>query len=182
MTTNAPLLAIRDIWHDNVETWSLKSGRDATRDRVKAALGLFAPPLVAALACAGSALVFDRPIRVYNVGQILSGVAVFTGLLFALLVLMFNTGLALRKDGNVLRNAHQVERVIADLRSNVTYSACVALLLAVVLVAAAATHTNAGKGLAWGGTPLMIFLGLHLVINLTVILRRLRTAFNYLTR
>lgn len=181
MTTNAPLATLRDIWLDNADTWSLRTGADAKRDRRRAARILFGAPILVAGALLLLAYL-DQAIILYNAGQLLAGVAVFTALLFALLVLMFNTGLAVRKDAGTLVNAHGLQRLIADLRANVTYSACVAILMASLLVVAVATDRIPRDGLHWAWTPVLAMLGLHLVLNLAVVLTRLRTAFNYLTR
>jgi hypothetical protein len=168
-------LGLRTVLGDHVDTWTIRTGPDRTRDVRSAALWYFVTP--SALAVPFIFLHFS----VNGVGQILSGVALFTGLLFGLLVLMFNTGITLRKDGGSLANAHDLQRVIADIRANVTYAAVTAMILASLLVVAAAvTPTN--KSLHWAWTPVFVWLAVHLGLTLLTILRRLRTAFNYITR
>jgi hypothetical protein len=168
-------LGLRTVLQDHVETWSLRTGSEGAHDRRSAALWYYLTPTALAVPF------LYWKVGVNGVGQILSGVAVFTALLFGLLVLMFNTGIALRKDGASLANAHDLRRVITDIRANVTYAAVVALLLAVLVVVAAA-GTPSTKALPWGWTPALVWISAHLVLNLLTILRRLRTAFNYITR
>jgi hypothetical protein len=168
-------LGLRSVFDDHSATWTLRVGAAGARDRQRAFAWYYGLPSLAALPF------FWIDLQVQGVGQLLAGVAVFTALLFGLLILIFNTGLALRKDGNSLASAHDVKRVIADLRANVTYAALVAITLAMVLVVAAAL-TPSTKGLAWGWTPALVWLFLHLGLNLLTILARFRTAFNYITR
>lgn len=168
-------LGLRTIVDDHVQTWSVRTGAQRTSDRRRAATWYYGTPL----ALAAPLLVWH--VEVQGVGQLLSGVAVFTALLFGLLVLMFNTGLAVRKDAKALTNAHDTRRVVADVRANATYAAVVAIILAMTLVVGAAL-TPPVHGLAWGWTPLLVFLFVHLALTLLTILARFRTAFNYLTR
>ncbi len=168
-------LHLRTVIEDHVETWSVRVGAERTHDRRWAAAWYYLLPTVAALPF------LKWHVEIQGVGQLLAGVAVFTALLFGMLVLMFNTGIALRKDGSVLTNAHDLKRLVADLRANITYAAVVAIALAMVLVVAAAL-TPPTRGLAWGWTPLILWLFLHLGLTLLTILARFRTAFNYITR
>lgn len=124
-------------------------------------------------------VVWRVPMR--SAGQLLSGATIFTALLFGLLILIFNTAVTLRKDGDALTSAHDLRRLIQDLRANVTYAAAVAVVLALVLVAAAAVSPPGGA-LHWGWTPPVAWLALHLALTLLTVLRRLRTAFNYIAR
>lgn len=175
MTTLDRRLGLRTVLDDHIQTWSVRVGAQRTSDRRRAAAWYYGIPLVLA------APPLHWHLKIQGVGQLLSGVAVFTALLFGLLVLMFNTGLALRKDGQVLANAHDIRRVVADVRANTTYAAVVAITLAMTLVAAAAL-TPPAHGLGWGWTPALVFLFVHLVLTLLTILARFRTAFNYLSR
>lgn len=168
-------VGLRQIVGEHVETWSMAVGPQRTHDRWASGLWYLAAPAVATLP-------FLRwHLELLGVSQILSGVAVFTALLFGLLVLIFNTGVTLRKDGHLFGNAHDLKGVVSDLRANVTYALVIALLLDVVLITGAAV-TDPTMGLAWGWTPAIVWLFLHLGLTLFTILRRLRTAFNYITR
>jgi hypothetical protein len=168
-------LGLKAIVKDNYETWTVRSGDGARRDRRTAFLWYYVAPAAPALI-----MVFWR-LQLQSIGQILAGVAVFTGLLFGLLVLMFNTGVTLRKDGSAITNAHGLRDLIGDLRANTTYAAVVAMALAVVLVVAAIAVDSDGRA-PWGFTPVTTYLFGHLGLMLLTILKRLRTAFNYITR
>lgn len=166
---------LRTVIDDHVQTWSLRVGVERTSDMRRAAARYYLLPTASALP------LVKWHVEIQGVGQLLAGVAVFTALLFGLLVLMFNTGITLRKDGSGLGSAHDLRRVVADLRANVTYAAVVAITLAMVLVVAAAL-TPPTRGLAWGWTPVILWLFLHLGLTLLTILARFPTAFNYITR
>lgn len=135
-------LGLRTVLEDHVETWSLRVGRERQKDRRRSAAWYYGVPTLASLP------LLRWHVEIQGVGPLLSGVAVFTGLLFGMLVLVFNTGVALRKDGSVLTSAHDLKRLIADLRANITYAAVTAFVLALALVIAAAL-TPATQGLPW---------------------------------
>jgi hypothetical protein len=168
-------LGLAAIFVENVETWTARTGREGARDRVAAGFWFYGLPLIPAVA------LVHWHLQLQSIGQILSGVAVFTGLLFGLLVLMFNTGVTLRKDSSAITNAHDLRGLVGDLRANTTYAAIVALLLAMLLVVAAIAVDDKGRA-PWPFAPPVAYLFLHLGLVLMVILRRLRTAFNYITR
>ncbi|MFJ6455615.1 hypothetical protein [Paenarthrobacter sp. NPDC091669] len=182
MMTIKERTGLLDVLRDNVETWSIRVGAERRKDQRRAFAWYYLVPTTVSLVPVALAITHVHEIRVGGIGPILSGVSIFTGLLFGLLVLMFNTGVAVRKDRAVLENAHGVAQVIDDARANVTYSALVALSLACVLIAAAATNRSSDGVLDWGWTVPLVWLGTHLLLNLLTILKRLRTAFNNITR
>lgn len=134
--------------------------------------------------------------------------SVFTALLFGLLFLVFNLAVTMRKDGKAIANAHDLSTIVRDLRSIITYSIVVAVVMVVVLAvstqfAAAATGgapvvtpsplpsqsgpavpvaSDPSSALSWVWTPILIWLGVHLVLNILSVLTRFRTAFNYLAQ
>lgn len=120
-----------------------------------------------------------------GITPLLSIATVLTGLLFALLVLLFNTTIAIKKDGYLFESAHDVFRVIDDLRINVTYAIVTSLLLCGALAAAAAVGMPAAhqpQTLPWVWTPLLVFLIVHIGLTSVMILSRFRKAFNYIAR
>lgn len=168
-------LGIRQMYRDHRDTWTQRDGEEGTRDRRAAATWFFGVPTVLA------SVFLVRQVHLEGLGQLLSGVAVFTALLFGLLVLMFNTGVTLRKDGTALANAHGLRELVADLRANTTWAIVVGFSLALILVVAAAS-TSPQEQTPWGFTPIVVWLAAHLTLTLLTILRRFRTAFNYITR
>ncbi|MDA2893408.1 hypothetical protein PDG61_21010 [Mycolicibacterium sp. BiH015] len=166
---------VQAIWKDHLETWSDSPvGRVAKVDRRKWAVWFFGVPTV------GAAPFFFFHFNLNGIGQILAGTSVFTGLLFGLLGVIFNMGVTLRKEGDKFPNAHNLPVAIADLRANITYAIIVGFVLSVTLGIAAGVSTSAA--LAWGWTPAIVWLFIHLGLTLLMVLRRFRTAFNYITR
>jgi len=172
-------LGLRTIVAENAGTWTMHADdEEARQDKICGFLWFYGVPLLASVPFWGW---WDWHVHLQNLGQIFAGVAVFTGLLFGLLALMFNTAITLRKDGQALANAHDLRRLVGDLRANITYAAFVDIVLALILVLAASI-TPPGKETAWEFTPIVVGLFLHLALTLLVILRRFRTAFNYISR
>lgn len=176
-------LGIKALVEDNVETWSLATGDARRRDRQRGFVWYYLVPTLVSVP-----LLLWR-VELQGVTQILAGVAIFTALLFALLGVVFNMGVTLRKDGAAISSAHDLRRVIADLRANITYAAAVGIALSLVIVLGAVTTPSGtttspptSAGLPWGWAPLVTWLFVHLGLNLLTILRRFRTAFNYVTR
>lgn len=172
---------LRMVFDDHVETWSSSVGHQQLNERRRAALKYFGIPTALALPF----LLFH--FRLQGIGQLLSGVAIFTALLFGLLVLMFNTGIAVRKESAIFEHAHDLKLVISDLRANVTYAAVVSVCLSLLLAVAAAvtpppSSSDPVGGLSWWWTPICIWLFAHLGLTMLMVLRRLRTAFNYVSR
>jgi hypothetical protein len=152
---------------DNAETWSTQVGRPRRIARRKAILRYYLLP-----ALLSAPLIFI-PVCIANPSPLLSGLSVFTALLFGLMFLVFNLGVTIRKDSAVFTNAHGVRRVVSDLRANVTYTACIAVALVIVTVFALATSPS-DNTLPSQWTPLLSWLGIHMVFNLLTILIRVR--------
>lgn len=168
-------LGLRAIFSDYAASWTVQSGDAGRRDKRDALAVSFGVPTV----LAGS--LYVHRVQLSNLSALISGVALFTGLLFGLLILMFNTGITLRKDGEHFRSAHDLPLLIADLRASITWAILVSMSLTVVLVVAAST-TPSNEAACWGWTVASAWLFSHLAITVLGVLRRLRTAFNYITR
>jgi len=111
-----------------------------------------------------------------------------TGISFAMVTLAFAQAgsVLIRKnpgkltggdEGLPLDTSHVPDLFVGVLQTKNLYWLCLAVL---VVVAAAGTPST--KALPWGWTPALVWISAHLVLNLLTILRRLRTAFNYITR
>jgi len=172
-------LGIGTIVAENAGTWTVHADDELARtDKIRGALWFYGFPLLVSMPFWGW---WGWHVHLQNLGQIFAGVAVFTGLLFGLLALMFNTAITLRKDGQALASAHDLRQLVGDLRANITYAAFVDIVLALILVLAASI-TPPGAETAWGFTPVVVGMFLHLALTLLTILRRFRTAFNYISR
>lgn len=186
MTTMTSLedrrLGLVRIVSEHVATWTTAQGRPGRHARWRAACWFYGVP--GALA---APFVFVH-FKLSGIGQLLAGVTVFTALLFGLLMLIFNTGVTLRRDSSTIANAHGLRELVSDLRANTTYAIVVGFALAAVLVVAAATTappssvTGSDGMVAWQFTPVVTWLFAHLALTLMTVLRRFRTAFNLITR
>lgn len=119
------------------------------------AVGLWAPP-------------------VYAVGAILTGVSVFSALLVALLVNIFNFSVKIRRDEK-LRPEEPLTLTVDELIANAAWAVLVGLSLVVLLVAAAATQASGCPlAKAWAGILAAVFL--HLMACVLMVLSRIWTA------
>lgn len=181
---------MKTLLRDYRDTWSASDSiLQQKRDRRRAAMFYYLTPTGGAIVA-----MFWR-VELTNTAPFLTALSVFTALLFGLLILVFNTAITLRKDGNSLKNAHDIARIIQDLRATITYSIAVAIILVIVLSLGTSAmitdpipkgspaHTPAPvPHLHWGWTPAFIWLAVHLLLNIAKILERVRTAFNYMSR
>ncbi|MCJ0699857.1 hypothetical protein FRIG_01725 [Frigoribacterium faeni] len=163
-----------DIFRDHIETWGETPGQAGKRERLKASIWYLLPPTLLAIVLA------IWRVCIMNLTPFLTGLTVFTALLFGLLILIFNTGVSLQKDKASLENAHNVAKMIADLRANISYTAMVAVTLVMVLVLAIAMNP-ASQPIPWGWTIPLAWLGVHLLLNLLNIVSGLRRAFRNIT-
>jgi hypothetical protein len=168
---------------DYRDSWSTSVGLELKRTRRRVAAWLYLTPTLAA------AGFLHWHVQLPTTAPLLTAMSVFTALLFGLLFLVFNLAVTLRKDGAAIANAHGLQVVAGDLRATVTYTIAVAVALVFALVATTLTMVHADPTDAksqlvvhWGWTPVLVWLGVHLLLNLMKILERFRTAFNYISR
>lgn len=181
---------LKTLLRDYRDTWSAsESIPQQRRDRRRAAIFYYLTPSIAAVI-----FTFWR-VELTNTTPFLTALSVFTALLFGLLILVFNTAITLRKDGNSLQNAHDIARTIQDLRATIAYSIAVAIVLVMALSlstlgmvtdplskGSAANAPAPVPHLPWCWTPALIWLAVHFLLNIVKILERVRTAFNYVSR
>ncbi|MFE9341484.1 hypothetical protein [Streptomyces olivaceus] len=108
-----------------------------------------------------------------GVGNILAAFAILAGLLFNLLVLLFDVAAkAMEANGNNSQNVRL--KLAKHLQANVTYALLVALVAAAVL--AVASGMGVEKVNRWLSGVLIILLA-HFTLTLLMIMRRIRSAF-----
>lgn len=112
--------------------------------------------------------------RIASAGHVLTAVALMTGLLFNLLILLFDAAVRIR-DGAGEFMAHR-RKLVRELQANVTYTLLVCLVLTVVLGAGA---VSTGSALGSPLSAVVGFLLLHFVLMLLMLLRRVRAAFQH---
>jgi hypothetical protein len=168
-----PFRGVHDVVADQVETFSMRTGRAGrSQRRRQVAFQLALPSLIA-----GAVVWFD--VELYAVGDLIAGVAVLAGLLFGLLILVWTEGIKVRNEGR-WKPSERVPVLVDDLRANVTYASVVSLVLVASLMVAAATTppTDAGTPAmnpVWAGVT--TWIAVHMVLSLGQVLRRLRAAF-----
>lgn len=166
---------LREIVSEQMDSFSMRTGQEAKRDRRRAAAFHYLTPV------APAALMFVPAVHIYAPGDILTGLAVLTGLLFALLVLVWTEGVKARQSG-AWSASSRVVTLLNDLRANVTYASTVSLVLIALLVVVSTTTPPAANGdtptamAPLVAAPLAWLVG-HLILALGLILRRLRAAY-----
>ncbi|WP_436979996.1 hypothetical protein [Streptomyces sp. enrichment culture] len=111
--------------------------------------------------------------NISGVGNILAAFAILSGLLFNLLVLLFDVATkALEAQGNNFQNVRL--KLAKHLQANVTYALLVALVSAGVLgVASGMGMEEVNRWLS----GILIILFAHFALTLLMIMRRIRSAF-----
>lgn len=125
----------------------------------------------------GSALwLFD--FRLKDTASVLAGLAVFTALLFGLVIFVFQLRVQIKSDGRD-HVRPRIAVLIDETFANVTYSVIVGIATTVVgLVAAAIADKEAGAP-DWI-SALLAALGLHLVLTILMCLKRVNSAYQQL--
>jgi hypothetical protein len=173
----------RTVLRDYQDTWTSAVGAEAKRARRRTGRRLYGIPTLISLPF------FFVQLSIPSFTPYLTALSIFTALLFGLLFLVFNFAVTARKDGESFSNAHGLLEVISDLRATITYTIFVAVglvgILAVAAGAAAPSTQPAPEflvGLTWLWTPPVVWLAVHLALNIFKILERFRTAFNLISR
>jgi hypothetical protein len=119
----------------------------------------------------GAAL-FAPPI--YTVSSLLTGASVFSGLLVALLVNIFNFSVKVRRDEKV-RPEQKLAKTVDELLTNAAWTVLVGLALVVLLTIASATQEPSRPlNQAWVGT--LAGFSAYLILNILMVLSRIWTA------
>lgn len=111
---------------------------------------------------------------VHAVSSLLTGASVFSGLLVALLVNIFNFSVKVRRDEKV-RPEQKLARTVDELLTNAAWTVLVGLTLVVLLAVASATQEPSRPlGHAWVGA--LAGFSAHLILNILMVLSRIWTA------
>lgn len=126
-------------------------------------------PLALALAA------WIRGVRASHIPEVLAAVAILTGLIFNVFVLLFDlTVRATDQTDPAHRTA--VTRLADEARANVSYAVLLGLLLTVTF-GGLAMFSNTGRPLAPAATAVIVFLGLQLLLTVSMILKRIRALY-----
>ncbi|MFB4267249.1 hypothetical protein ETD86_41890 [Nonomuraea turkmeniaca] len=132
-------------------------------------LSFYAFPLAIGIAC----YLFD--FKMQDPASILAGIAVFTALLFGLLIHIFSMGLRVNDDPRLPKSG-KLATLIDQLQANVSYSILIGIITTAFLIAAAAIREN--------NQPINSFLSaiittllVHLMLTVLMALKRTRAAY-----
>lgn len=113
--------------------------------------------------------------RLHDMASYIAGVAVFTGLLFALVVYVFQLRMQLLSDPSVPRDG-KLAGFIDQVFANVSYAVVVGVTATIASIAAAVTADGAGRiNAIWSGV--VVALGVHLMLVVLMCIKRLRAAY-----
>jgi len=122
----------------------------------------------------GAAVLWGQP-KVYNAGSGITGVSVLTGLLFALLVNVFNLAVRMRRDEG-LRPGSVILRTVDELLANVGWAVLVGLALVVALACGVSTQEpDHPLGRWWVAVIVAMFA--HLLVSVLMALSRIFSAY-----
>lgn len=126
-----------------------------------------------------AALVVLGGVRLKELSGFLGGLAVFTALLFGLVIFVFQLRLQLRTDGEFSAHSALV-RLIDQLFANVNYAVVVGVVTTAVGVIAAATLDSA-KGTPVWMSAVLTALAMHLVLTIFMCVKRVHSAYRQLS-
>lgn len=136
------------------------------------------------LGLAGLAL--NRGLRLQGIGEVVGGLAILAGFLFALVIFVFQLRLAVTNDPRV-DSTGMLPRLIDRLFATVSYAVLVGIATTGVAMAAASTRgTDPRSGDPepinqwWSAALVLLFV--HLLLLLAMTLRRTRIAYRELRR
>lgn len=117
--------------------------------------------------------------RFETMDPILSGTSIFTGLLFGVLVYVFQLRIRVT-DSAVLASDSRLLRLIDELEANVAYTVLVGLVISGLLMALSATKEK-DVPIDPIGTAVVIALMLHFILSVLLVLRRTRSVYARVT-
>lgn len=121
--------------------------------------------------------------RMKDIAAVLAALAVFTALLFGLVIFVFQLRVQIkgrkREESSIERDRPRIAILIDETFANVTYSVIVGLVITVVGVVAAAVADKNDGAPVWV-SALLGALGLHLVLTILMCLKRVNSAYQQL--
>lgn len=117
--------------------------------------------------------------RLHDIASMLAGLAVFTALLFGLVIFVFQLRVQVKDDGRD-RQRPKLASLIDELFANVTYSVIVGIVTTVFAVIAASISDDAGAPVWISGV--VAALAFHLVLTILMCLKRVHSAYQQLRK
>jgi hypothetical protein len=113
--------------------------------------------------------------KLHDMQSYIGGVAIFTGLLFGLVIYVFQLRMQLLSDPNVPRDG-KLASFIDQVFANVNYAVVVGVIATIASMAAAVTADDDGRiNAIWSGV--VIALGVHLMLVVFMCIKRIRAAY-----
>ncbi|WP_431918140.1 hypothetical protein [Micromonospora wenchangensis] len=139
------------------------------RPRLGDYLGLFGVPLGLATTA------FVTEFRLRGIEGLLGGVAIFTALLFGLLVHVFTLGLRITDDPRISKSG-KTAQLVDELQGNVAYAVLVGLFTTTVLIVGVST-TLKDHALGVPISAITVFSICHLLLIMLMALKRTQAAY-----
>jgi hypothetical protein len=166
----------RPGWHSKFSSFALVSDhydtlRDAATDRVRIRdyltfVGL--PLLLAAFA-------WIRGAHAGHVPEVLAAVAILTGLIFNVFVLLFDLTMRVEDKTDPAHKA-TLTKLADQLRANISYAVLLGLLLT-SLFGALALFTDTNQPLSAPITAVIVFVAVQMLLTISMILKRIRALY-----
>lgn len=116
--------------------------------------------------------------RLNDIGSVLAGLAVFTALLFGLVIFVFQLRIQIKDDGRD-RDRPRLAEMVDETFSNVTYSVIVGIITTTCgLIAAGVADTVTGAPV-WI-SAVLVALSTHLLLTILMCLKRIHSAYQQL--
>lgn len=113
--------------------------------------------------------------RARNIPEVLAAVAIFTGLIFNVFVLIFD--LTARATDNLPDESRAlVDRLADELRANVSYAVLVGIIFT-ALLGSISMFSDTSRPLGPIATALVVLAGTHMLLTIFMILKRVRAMF-----
>jgi len=116
--------------------------------------------------------------RMQDTASVLAGIAVFTALLFGLVIFVFQLRVQIRGDGSD-RERPRVATLIDETFANVTYAVIIGMVTTVVGIVASSINQKDLGAPIWASALLGALL-LHLVLTILMCLKRINAAYQQL--
>jgi hypothetical protein len=141
--------------------------------------------VIYALPVGGGLATLAKEVRLQGIGELIGGLAILAGFLFALVIFVFQLRIAVTNDPRIPRDG-LLPRLIDHLFANVSYAVLVGLATAGIAMASAATRSVNKEGdllpiNSWWSS-VFVALAAHLFLLLIIALRQVRAAYRELRR
>lgn len=122
-----------------------------------------------------SGFALGRGVRAGHIPEVLAAVAILTGLIFNVFVLLFDLTM---RAADQTDSAHlaSINKLADEVRANVSYAVMLGLSLTVVF-GSLAMFTDTSRPLAPAPTAAIVFLGAQLLLTVSMILKRIRALY-----